>query len=201
MNFGVQGAAGTFLKWSLQTRWRGGSLPCCILSMARRTSRSPKASGCCRVMSWHPEWDLGPQKASEKLSFTSGALSQSTVCGACFSMALCLQMGREEFYSSFSQLSHQMRRDWSSFMHLLPKILFFKWSYCWVDVRRGNLLLCFCCCLETQVLACIFVYIHTNSGTCTQLYIKHVKRLPVSEKKKWVVCPIWKIPAKREDRG
>lgn len=83
------------------------------------------------------------------------------------------------------------------------KFLVFKWSYCycWVDVRRGNLLLCFCCCLETQVLACICVCIHTNSSTCTQLCIKRVKHLPVFEKKKWVVCPIWKIPAKREDGG
>lgn len=28
-------------------------------------------------------------------------------------------------------------------------------------------------------MAHIYIYIHSNSGTCTQLYLKHAKRLPV----------------------
>lgn len=46
-------------------------------------------------------------------------------------------------------------------------------------LRRGNLLSCFCSCLETQVLACIYIYICSNSGRCPQLYLKHGKCLPV----------------------
>lgn len=52
-----------------------------------------------------------------------------------------------------------------------------------MDVKGGNLLLCFCSCLETQVLACVYIYIHANSGTYTLFYIKHVKHLPVFERK------------------
>lgn len=50
-------------------------------------------------------------------------------------------------------------------------------------MKRGNLLLYFCSCLEIQALACICTYINTNSGTCTQVYIKHVKCLSVFEMK------------------
>lgn len=46
-------------------------------------------------------------------------------------------------------------------------------------LKKKYILSCFCCCLETQVLACIYIYIHSNSGRCTQLHVKHAKCLPV----------------------
>lgn len=61
-------------------------------------------------------------------------------------------------------------------MHWLPKLLFFKWSF---FLKRGNLLSCFLSWLETQVLVSIYIYIHSNSSRCPQLYLKHAKCLPM----------------------
>lgn len=49
-------------------------------------------------------------------------------------------------YFSLSPFSHCVRREWS--LHSVSKLLFFKWGYSWVDMKRGNLVLCFCSCLE-----------------------------------------------------
>lgn len=46
-------------------------------------------------------------------------------------------------------------------------------------LKRGNLLSRFRSCLETQVLVFIYVYVHSNSGRCPHLYLKHEKCLPV----------------------
>lgn len=66
-----------------------------------------------------------------------------------------------------------------------------------MDVKRGNLSSCFCSGLETHVLACYYICVHTNTSTCTQLYVKHVKHLPVFAVKEMGGLSNPEIPAKK----
>lgn len=197
MHFGVQDASDTFLEWSLKAGWRAGYLPHWILSTARRTRRSPKASGHYRVRSQHSEWATeGVRKAVIHLS---GSQSKHGVWVTFLHGALCLDGEGRNFMSPFPQLPiiweeigvglciHSL--SYCSFNGITVEWMWKGEVYCCAFAPAWKYKLWLASTsifIQTQAHADSFIWNMWNTCLCLKW-------------KKWVVCSIWKIPAKREE--